>query len=71
MYRIFGFLGIRCVRGISVGVHATGVSVPGGGVVGGVVVGCCSSVFAGDCRPLGPGGKASKMVGIVLSAPPS
>ena len=27
MYRIFGFLGIRRVRGISVSVHAAGVSV--------------------------------------------
>lgn len=60
MYRIFGFLGIRHLRGISVGVQATRVSVPGGGVVDGVVLGCCSSVFAGDYRPLGPGVKRLK-----------
>ena len=42
MYRIFGFLGIRRVRGISVGVHATRVSIRGGGVVV-----ACSLVTAG------------------------
>ena len=56
MYRIFGFLGIRRLRGISVSVHTTRVSIRGGGVV----LGCCSSVFAGDYRPLGPGVKRLK-----------
>ena len=58
MYRIFEFLGIRRVCSISVGVHATRVSVRVSAHSrchgGGVVLGCCSSVFAGDCQPLGP-----------------
>ena len=52
MYRIFGLLGIRRIRGISVGVHAARVGVRGGGVV--------VAVFAGDCQPLGPGVKRLK-----------
>ena len=40
MYRIFGFLGIRRVCGISVGIHITRVSIRGGGVM-------CSLVTVG------------------------
>ena len=60
MYRIFGFLGIRRVHGISVGVHAARVSVHSRCHGGGVVLEGCSRVFAGDYRPLGPGVKRLK-----------